>query len=129
MSEKDFKITFVGAGSIGFTRKLLRDTLTVPEFRTIRISFTDNSEKNLDMVTQLAQRDIEANGLDIRIQSTTDRREALKDANYIICVVRVGGLEAFQHDVDIPLKYGVDQWMGVHLSPESMTNAGSSMPL
>jgi alpha-galactosidase len=112
MSDRDFKITFIGAGSVGFTRKILRDTLAVPEFRKIRISFTDNSEKNLDMVTQLAQRDIEANGLDITIHATTDRREALKDANYIICVVRVGGLEAFQHDVDIPLKYGVDQCVG-----------------
>ena len=112
MSQKDFKIAFIGAGSVGFTRKILRDTLAVPEFRNIRISFTDISEQNLDMVTQLAQRDIDANGLDIKIQSTTDRREALKDANYVICVVRIGGLEAFQHDVDIPLKYGVDQCVG-----------------
>ncbi len=112
MTEKDFKIAFIGAGSVGFTRKILRDTLAVPEFRNIRVSFTDVSEHNLDMVTQLAQRDIEANGLDIKIQSTTDRREALKDAKYVLCVVRIGGLEAFKHDVDIPLKYGVDQCVG-----------------
>ncbi len=112
MTGNDFKIAFIGAGSVGFTRKILRDTLVVPEFRNIRISFTDISEQNQDMVTQLAQRDIDANGLDIKIHSTTDRREALKDAKYIICVVRVGGLEAFQHDVDIPLKYGVDQCVG-----------------
>lgn len=58
MSEKDFKIAFIGAGGVGFTRKILRDTLAVPELRNIRISFTDVSEKNLDMVTQLAQLDI-----------------------------------------------------------------------
>ncbi len=112
MSQKDFKIAFIGAGSVGFTRKLLRDTLTVPEFRNIRVAFTDISEQNLDMVTQLAQRDIDSNGLDIKIQSTTDRREALKDAKYIFCTVRVGGLEAFKTDIDIPLKYGIDQCVG-----------------
>jgi alpha-galactosidase len=107
-----FKVTFIGAGSIGFTRGLLRDLLAVPEFKNIDVAFTDINPHNLDMVTQLCQRDINENGLDIKIQSTQDRREALKDARYVFVVVRIGGLEAFQHDVDIPLKYGVDQCVG-----------------
>ena len=107
-----FKVTFIGAGSIGFTRTLLRDLLSVKEFQNIEISFTDISSKNLDMVTQLCQRDIDANGLKIRIHSTTERREALKNAKYVINCVRVGGLEAFTTDIDIPLKYGIDQCVG-----------------
>ncbi|ODP29332.1 alpha-glucosidase/alpha-galactosidase [Paenibacillus sp. PK4536] len=107
-----FKVAFVGAGSIGFTRGLLRDLLTVPEFRHIEIAFTDISQHNLDMVTQLCQRDITENGLSIQIQATTDRRAALQDAKYVLCTIRVGGLEAFATDVDIPLKYGVDQCVG-----------------
>ncbi|MGP4038435.1 alpha-glucosidase/alpha-galactosidase [Gracilibacillus sp. D59] len=111
-----FKITFIGAGSIGFTRGLLRDILSVPEFRGIEVAFTDINEKNLDMVTQLCQRDIKENGLDITIEATTDRRAALTDAKFIFNVVRIGGLEAFKHDVEIPLKYGVDQCVGDTLS-------------
>ncbi|AZN39733.1 alpha-glucosidase/alpha-galactosidase [Paenibacillus albus] len=107
-----FKVTFIGAGSIGFTRGLLRDLLAVPEFRNIEIAFTDINAHNLEMVTQLCQRDIDENGLNISIEPTTDRREALRGAKYVLCVVRIGGLEAFQHDVDIPLKYGVDQCVG-----------------
>lgn len=107
-----FKVAFIGAGSIGFTRKLLQDLLSVPEFHSIEVAFTDINQHNLDMVTQLCQRDIDSNRLDIRIQSTTDRREAFKDAKYIFNVVRIGGLEAFALDVDIPLKYGVDQCVG-----------------
>jgi alpha-galactosidase len=80
--------------------------------RGAEISFTDISQKNLDMVTALCQRDIEANGLDIRIHATTDRRAAFRDANYVINAVRVGGLEAFALDIDIPLRYGVDQCVG-----------------
>jgi alpha-galactosidase len=111
-----FKVTFIGAGSIGFTRGLLRDLMTVPEFREIEVAFTDISAHNLEMVTQLCQRDLEENGIPIRIQATTDRREALKGAKYILCTIRVGGLEAFATDVDIPLKYGVDQCVGDTLS-------------
>lgn len=107
-----FKITFIGAGSITFTRKLLSDILAVPEFREVEVAFQDVDAKNLDMVTQLCQRDMTANGIETQIQSTVDRREALKNARYIFSMVRVGGLEAFRHDIDIPLKYGVDQCVG-----------------
>lgn len=107
-----FKIAFIGAGSIGFTRKLLTDILSVPEFHNAKIAFTDINPSNLDMVTRLCQRDIESNGLDIKIHATTDRREALRDAKYVINCVRIGGLEAFELDINIPLKYGVDQCVG-----------------
>jgi alpha-galactosidase len=107
-----FKIAFIGAGSIGFTRMLMRDLLAVPEFNDIQISFTDINESNLKMVTQLCQRDIDENGLDIKIDATMDRREAVRDAKYVFVVVRIGGLEAFKTDIDIPLKYGIDQCVG-----------------
>ncbi len=107
-----FKVAFIGAGSIGFTRIILTDILAVPELQDIDVSFTDINEKNLDMVKQLCQRDIDSNGLKIKIQATTDRREAFKDAKYIFNLTRIGGLEAFATDIDIPLKYGVDQCVG-----------------
>ena len=106
------KIAFIGAGSIGFTRRLLADILTVPELQHAEIAFTDINAHNLDMVTQLCQRDIEANGLDIKIHATLNRREAFKDAKYVVNCVRIGMLEAFTKDVEIPLKYGVDQCVG-----------------
>nr|WP_300841062.1 alpha-glucosidase/alpha-galactosidase [uncultured Acetatifactor sp.] len=107
-----FKVAFIGAGSIGFTRGLLADILTVPEFRDIEVSFTDINPDNLRMVTQLCQRDIDENGLNIRIHATLDRREAFQGAKYVINCVRIGMLEGFETDVEIPLKYGVDQCVG-----------------
>ncbi len=107
-----FKVAFIGAGSIGFTRRLLSDLLTVPEFQDIDVAFTDINQQNLDMVTRLCQRDIVENGLKIKINATLDRREAFKDAKYVINAVRIGMLEAFALDVEIPLKYGVDQCVG-----------------
>src|SRR5947199_8094461 len=95
----------IGAGSIGFTRRLMRDILTVPELADTTFAFTDISQRNLDMVSQLCRRDIEHNRLPARIESTLDRRRAFGEADYIICTIRQGGLEAFQTDIDIPLKY------------------------
>ena len=107
-----FKLTIIGAGSLTFARTLFSDIMHVPELRGLEVSFTDISQQNLDMVTQLCQRDLEANGIPTKIHATTDRREALRGARYIVNCVRIGGLEAFETDIDIPLKYGVDQCVG-----------------
>ena len=107
-----FKLTIIGAGSLTFARTLFSDIMHVPELRGLEVSFTDINEKNLQMVTELCQRDLEANGIPTRIHATTDRREALKGARYIVNCVRVGGLEGFETDIEIPLKYGVDQCVG-----------------
>jgi alpha-galactosidase len=106
------RIAVIGAGSIEFTHRLMQDVLTVPEFGDTIFAFTDISQRNLDMVAQLAVRDIRANRLAARVESTTDRRRALEGADYVINTTRIGGLEAFALDIDIPLKYGVDQCVG-----------------
>jgi alpha-galactosidase len=107
-----FKLAIIGAGSLVFTRTLFTDIMSVPEFRDIEIAFTDINQNNLDKITRLCQRDLEANGIKTRIQAVTDRREAFKNARYVINCVRIGGIEAFQQDIEIPLKYGVDQAIG-----------------
>ena len=108
-----FKIAFIGAGSVGFTRKLVQDILSVPEFQDVAISMMDVSRHNLEMVAQIVERDVKANGLSkVKLSSTTDRKEAVKGARYVLNVARVGGLEAFATDIEIPLKYGIDQCVG-----------------
>lgn len=107
-----FKITIIGAGSVGFTKKLVSDILKVPEFAGIEIALTDINGHNLDMIAQIIRRIVEVNGLPTRVTATTDRREALSGARYVMNCVRIGGLEAFADDIRIPLKYGVDQCVG-----------------
>lgn len=122
------KVTVIGAGSIGFTRMMVRDILTVPELQDSEFAFTDISEQNLDMVYKLCKRDIESAGLSARISATTDRRKALEGANYVYSFVRVGGLEAFTRDIDIPLKYGVDQCVGDTLGPGGIMYGQRGIP-
>jgi alpha-galactosidase len=123
------KVTVIGAGSIGFTRGIVRDILCVPEFRNLEFAFTDIDERNLDMVHKLCLRDIESAGLPAKIAATTNRREALADAKYIFSVVRVGGLAAFETDIDIPLKYGVDQCVGDTLAPGGIMYGQRNIPV
>lgn len=111
------KIAVIGAGSIGFTRGIIRDVLSVPELRNCsEVALTDISAPNLDMVYKLIKKDFAANKVKSKVTATTNRREAFKNADYVFSFVRVGGLEGFQTDIDIPLKYGVDQCVGDTLS-------------
>ena len=106
------KVAVIGAGSVGFTRTLMRDMLAVPELKNTSFVFHDISRKNLDMLVKLVKRDIEHNKLSTKITGTLNRREAVKNADYVYNLTRIGGLEGFQTDIDIPLKYGVDQCVG-----------------
>ena len=65
------KIAMIGAGSIGFTRRLMHDILAVPELADTTFALMDISQANLDMVKQLCERDIKANNLPAQIVSPT----------------------------------------------------------
>jgi alpha-galactosidase len=123
------KIAVLGAGSVGFTRTMLRDILCVHELREITIALHDINEHNLSMVHQLVERDVKASGLPTKVESHLDRRRAIEGAKYIFSFVRVGGLEAFKHDIDIPLQYGVDQCVGDTLGPGGIMYAQRGIPV
>lgn len=122
------KIAMLGAGSVGFTRRLMQDLLTVPELGDTTFALHDISSQNMDMVAQLCRRDIEANALPATIEATLDRRAAIAEADYVICMIRQGGLEAFQTDIDIPLRYGVDQCVGDTLCAGGIMYAQRTIP-
>ena len=61
------RIAFIGAGSVGFTQKLVRDILTVPELQETEFSLQDISQDNLEMVKQLLEKDISANELPAKV--------------------------------------------------------------
>ena len=106
------KVTVIGAGSLGFTRQLVHDILSVKELQNSHFVLHDIDANNLDMIYQLLERDRRAAGIPANIEKNFDRRDSLKNADYVICCIRQGGLEAYRYDVEIPMKYGIDQCIG-----------------
>ena len=123
-----FKIAIIGAGSVGFTRKLCSDILKVPEFEDIEIALTDINAHNLDLIRQIIDRVVKVSGLKTKVTATTHRRRALDGARYAMNVVRIGGIEAFGHDISIPLKYGVDQCVGDTICAGGLLYAQRGIP-
>jgi len=123
------KIAIVGAGSVGFTRAMVHDILCIPELRGAQVSLTDISRRNLDMVSRLVKRDIESAKLPAKLIATADRRKAFRNADYVFSFVRVGGLEGFATDIDVPLAYGIDQCVGDTLGPGGIMYGQRTMPV
>src|SRR5450759_1818105 len=107
------KLTFVGAGSIEFTRNVVTDLCRYPEFRGgLHLALYDISAQRLAHAEQLARRISGQSGADAVVSATRDRREALDGARYVINEVQVGGYDATRADFDIPARYGVRQTIG-----------------
>jgi alpha-galactosidase len=107
------KVTFVGAGSIEFTRNVVTDLCAYPEFRgELHLALYDISAERLAFAERLARRIAAQSGAGATVSATLERREALDGARYVINEVQVGGYGATRADFDIPARYGVRQTIG-----------------
>ena len=111
------KVTIVGAGGYVFPLTLIRDVLSFPALRDVHFSLMDIAPENLDRTYGHAQRLVSAHDLPATVSATTDRREALEGADFVVVTFQVGGIEAYTHDVEIPRRYGLDQTVGDTLGP------------
>ena len=122
------KIVFIGAGSLGFTRGLVRDCLTFPTMRDAHIVLVDIDPERLRMATESCRRIVSAGQYPARITATTDRRKALKDADAVLTTILCGELDVWQHDILIPKKYGVDINVGDTRGPSGIFRALRTIP-
>lgn len=106
---KKLKIVTIGGGS-SYTPELIdgfikrKDEISIKEIWLVDIK---EGEEKLNIVGNLARRMIEAAGLDWELHLTLDRREALKDADFVTTQLRVGQLDARVRDERIPLSHGI----------------------
>jgi len=84
------KIAFLGAGSIGFGRRLALDILSFPELQDSSIHLVDPNEQNLEFTFSILKRVIAENSLPTRLEASTAPAEALDGAGYVITSIRVG---------------------------------------
>jgi alpha-galactosidase len=103
------KITLIGGGSSVFTPQLMHLFLETKVLKGSTITLMDIDEKNLRLMDTLCRRLVEVNKSDLIIESTTNQRESLLNSDFVIVSIAVGGIEVWEHDIEIPAKYGVYQ--------------------
>ncbi|GAB4559818.1 MAG: hypothetical protein Fur0016_24190 [Anaerolineales bacterium] len=123
------KITFLGAGSVVFTRELLGAIYAYPELRHASIALYDIDPRRLDAAERTARLLSNAAQGTGEILATTNLGQALDGADYVINTVAVGGLEATRKDNEIPAKYGIHQVIGDTLGIGGISRAVRTIPV
>lgn len=101
------RICVIGGGST-YTPELVEGVIANAHDLLINtLVLMDIDSSRLNVVGGLAQRMLDASDSHVTLVLTTDRQQALCDADYIITQIRVGGVEARIRDEKIPLKYDV----------------------
>jgi len=114
------KIAFIGAGSFGFTRCLVRDILSFPAFQDATIALMDIDPERLDAIRRACERIVEEGKYPAKVIATQDRKEALMGADGVVTTILQGGCDVWQHDILIPKKYGVDTNVGDTRGPSGI---------
>jgi len=107
------RIAFIGAGSYGFTHRLLFDIICYEELRDSQFVFMDVDDERMRRLKITVRLFFEKQGLDFsKVSFTKNRKRALEGADFIINLVKIGFHEMACMDLDIPKKYGLKQTIG-----------------
>src|SRR5512140_3537578 len=123
------KIAMIGAGSIVFCKTLMSDILAAPALAGCEFALVDVAEEKLRRMEEFGRRMLADNGLAGSVWATLDRREAMKDADFVVVMLQIGGIQAFEFDYQIPFRYGVDQCVGDSLGPGGVFRALRTIPV
>ena len=123
------KLLIIGAGSAMFTRGLVSDLIDrSPGGYEWSIALCDIDRESLHGAAALVRKMVAHRRLDIEITASTDRRDLLPGADYVVTTIGVGGRRAWEQDVFIPRKYGIYQPVGDTSMPGGISRAMRMVP-
>ena len=122
------KIAFIGAGSLGFTRKLVRDLLTFPRLEDAQITLMDIDSERLDYAHQSVQKIISAGQRPATVEATLNRSKALEGADVVLTTILAGNTDVWRYDVEIPKQYGIDINVGDTRGPSGIFRFLRTLP-
>lgn len=130
MANNPPKIVVIGAGSAIFGLGALSTMMQSPLLHGAQLGLCDIDEAGLHTMTRLAQIMNESWQSNIEITSSTNRRDLLQDADFVIVSVQVGPREeVWEKDWQIPLRYGVRQPYAENGGPGAFAHTARNLPL
>jgi alpha-galactosidase len=123
------KIAMIGAGSIVFCKTLMSDIMATPALAGAEFALMSRTEPKLRRMEEFGRRMVRDNGLPGSVWATLNQQEAIRDADFVVVMIQVGGVDAFELDYRIPLKYGVDQCIADSLGPGGIFRGARAIPL
>lgn len=122
------KVVVIGAGSASFGPGALLDALHCAALRGSTLALVDLNAEKLAVMSQLARRINDELDAGVVIESTTDRKQALPGAEFVITAIAVKRNELWKLDYEIPLKYGFKQVLGENGGPGGLFHTLRNVP-
>ena len=122
------KLVIIGAGSAVFTQGLIMDLIATQRGEPWELGLVDINAEALDTVALLAQKMVAGKRAPITIAASTDRKEILPGANFVVSTIGVGGRRAWEADVFVPRAYGIYQPVGDTVMPGGISRAMRMIP-
>lgn len=122
------KITFIGGGSVQWTTGLVVDMVLTKTLAGADLVLHDIDPGALDLLSRACKRIVDQLNGDLQITTTMERAIALRDADFVILCVSIGGLPAMRNDLEIPERYGVYQSVGDTVGPGGLARALRHIP-
>ena len=120
--------TLIGAGSTVFTPGLLNDLANSKLSDSYEIHLYDINDESADIMAKVGRRIAETAGSAMKVEAFTNRRDALKGANFVTTTIAVGNAGGWKSDLEIPRKYGIQQTVGDSVGPGGVLRALRHVP-
>lgn len=128
-----FNFTFIGAGSMAFTCKLVVDVVREECIHGGELRLVDIDPKKLEMAYEAVckvTQDVRAEtGKDFVVKKYTDFHPALVDMDFIIFTFVTGSYPSWRKDIEICTKHGVMQSVGDTIGPGGISRALRNVPI
>ena len=111
------KIVLVGAGGVIFAQNFMKDILLDEELRHHQLTLMDIDAGRLAHAATIGGLIAKKLGVEFHPETTTDLRQAVRGADYVITIFRCGTIHHQELEYSIPMKYGVDQVVSDTLGP------------
>jgi len=123
------KITIIGGGSSTFVPQLMRLFIGSEVLKGSTLALMDVDAHRLEVMDRLCRILVEKEEADLGIESTTDQRESLIDADFVITAISVGGMDAWEKDIEIPARYGIYMAIADSIGPGGIMRALRHIPV
>ncbi len=122
-------IAVIGGGSSMFVPGLVRRLLELSCFEDAELRLMDVDEGRLSVMSELATGLAAAEGKSLRVRATVKQREALEDVDFAIVAISVGGMSAWESDIEIPARHGVFMHIADSIGPGGIFRALRNTPI
>src|SRR5690242_504500 len=123
------KVTIIGGGSSSFVPVLIRRLMQSKALGGAHVALMDIDEGRLGVMQSLADKLVASERSALSVTSTTDQRESLVDADFVIAAIAVGGMDAWEADLELPGRHGVVMHVGDSVGPGGIMRAFRNAPV